>query len=158
MGMNYVLRWGEPSDHATLADIMFDAVRNGPSQYSEQQRAAWVPIRRDGQAWNDRLATQNIIVGERDGRAMGFMTLAHGGYVDFAYIRPSARRTGLFRQMFERLEEQARLKGVSLLWVHASLAAQPAFATVGFEIRKYEEVALGSERLARFEMEKKLSV
>lgn len=156
--MKYAFRWGEPRDYATLADIMFDAVRNGPSEYSEQQRAAWVPIRRDGQTWNDRLSAQKIIVGERDGRALGFMSLANGGYVDFAYIRPSARGSGLFRQMFERIEEQAKLEGANRLWVHASLAARPAFAAVGFEIRKQEEIALGSEILARFEMEKKLSV
>ncbi len=135
---------------------MFDAVRHGPSAYSEQQRAAWVPSPRAGQAWTDRLSAQAIVVGECDGRAVGFMSLA-GDYVDFAYIRPSARGHGLFRAMFERLEQHARSRGVRLLWVHASLAARPAFAAMGFKVRKQEEVALGSERLLRFEMEKALS-
>ncbi len=153
--MHYDLRWAGPTDYPELADIMFDAVRNGPSEYSERQRAAWVPTRREGQAWNDRLSGQDIVLGACDGRAIGFMSLA-GDYVDFAYIRPSARGTGLFRTMFERLEERARHKGVRLLRVHASLAARPAFAAMGFKVRMREEVALGSERLERFEMEKAL--
>ena len=154
--MAYVLRVGEPSDFSVLADIMFDAVRNGPSEYTERQRAAWVPTRRDGQPWIDRLALQRIIVGERDGRAVGFMSLASGGYVDFAYIRPDERGRGLFRKMFKLIEDQAKTEGASLLWVHASLAARRAFAAVGFHVKKQEEVALGSETLVRFEMEKKL--
>jgi hypothetical protein len=30
--------WATPTDHAELADVMFDAVRNGPSLYTDAQR------------------------------------------------------------------------------------------------------------------------
>ena len=80
------------------------------------------------------------------------MSLAAGGYIDFAYIRPEAQHTGLFRQLFELIDERASVKGHDLLWVHASLMAQPAFAALGFTVRKREEVVIGAERFERFEM------
>ena len=45
--------------------------------------------------------------------------------------------------MIEQIEKRASLMGIGLLWAHASLAARPAFAAVGFTVRKREEVELG---------------
>jgi putative acetyltransferase len=150
-------RWASAADSEMLADIMFDAVRNGESRYSERQRAAWVPARRSGGDWVERLRGQEIIVAEQDGEAVGFASLAEGGYVDFAYIRPGARHTGLFRQLLSRLAERAVATGEPLLWTHASLMAEPAFAKLGFTIRKRERVRIGDQELDRCEMEKPLA-
>ncbi len=150
-------RWASAADTDVLADIMFDAVRNGESRYTEQQRAAWVPVRRTGQDWVARLQRQDIVVAEQDGRAIGFASLAEGGYVDFAYIRPEAQHTGLFRQLLSRIVERAIAKREPLLWTHASLMAEPAFAKLGFSIRKRERVHIGDQAFDRCEMEKSLS-
>jgi putative acetyltransferase len=149
-------RWASAADGAVLADIMFDAVRNGKSRYSEQQRAAWVPARRSGDAWNARLQSQEIIVAEQDGEAVGFLSLAEGGYIDFAYIRPEAQHTGLFRQLLSLIIERAVANGQAELWTHASLMAEPAFAAFGFEVRKRERVRIGDQEFDRCEMEKML--
>lgn len=84
------------------------------------------------------------------------MSLAADGYIDFAYIRPEAQHTGLFREMLERIQDRGRSKGHETLWVHASLMAQPAFTALGFTIKKREDVLIGTERFERFEMEKLL--
>lgn len=149
-------RWASAADADVLADIMFDAVRRGESRYSEQQRAAWVPARRSGEDWIARLQRQDIIVAEQDGEAVGFASLAGGGYVDFAYIRPEAQHTGLFRQLLSRIVERAVEKREPLLWTHASLMAEPAFAKLGFTIRKRERVRIGNQEFDRCEMEKSL--
>lgn len=147
-------RWAQQSDYALLGEIMFDAARRGPSAYTEAQRAAWVPCPREGPAWNERLAPQDVIIADRLGEAVGFMSLAKGGYVDFAYVRPAARGQGLFRLMLQRLEDRARERGTRRLWSHVSLNAEPAFTALGFAVTKREVVSIGSERLARCEMEK----
>lgn len=149
-------RWASADDSDVLADIMFDAVRNGDSRYTEQQRAAWVPARRSGREWIARLQKQEIIVAEQDGKAVGFVSLADGGYVDFAYIRPEAQHTGLFRQLLAHVVERAIGKGEPLLWTHASLMAEPAFAKLGFTVRKRERVHIGDQHFDRCEMEKSL--
>jgi putative acetyltransferase len=132
---------------------MFAAVREGESPYTEAQRQAWVPEPRRGSAWRTRLIAQEIIVAEADGRLLGFMSLAEGGYVDFAYIRLEARGAGLFRELFQRILERAQTKGLPLLWVHASLTAELAFSALGFVARQREQVTIGGEVLDRFEME-----
>lgn len=150
-------RWASAADSELLADIMFDAVRNGASRYSEPQRAAWVPARRSGEDWVARLQGQDIILAEEDGQAIGFVSLADGGYVDFAYIRPGAQHSGLFRQLVSRIIERAAAKREPLLWTHASLMAEPAFAKLGFRVRKRERVRIGGQELDRCEMEKPLT-
>ena len=149
----FKLRWAVRSDYDALAELMFDAIRTGDSPYDEQQRRAWLPAARSGPEWEARLASQDIILAESQRRMVGFMSLAAGGYIDFAYIRPDAQHSGLFRRLFQRIEERARARGDRLLWVHASLSAHPAFAAMGFVVRYGEMVELGGQQLQRFEME-----
>lgn len=154
-GVTYQFRWAGRHDDAALADVMFDAVRNGPSDYTQAQRQQWVPERRAGAAWTERLAQQSIIVAENADQIVGFMSLADGGYIDFAYIRPSAQRSGLFRRLYAEIEKRGRADGTARLWVHASLMARPAFAAVGFSVVERQVVAIGDERFERFKMELK---
>eukprot|EP01036_Dinobryon_divergens_P036879 gene36879-48104_t len=88
MHKTHPLTWPTPTDAAELADVMFDAVRNGPSKYTDAQRAAWVPERKRGVEWELRLAAKDIIIGRDGGRIVGFMSIEGGGYIDFAFIRP----------------------------------------------------------------------
>lgn len=156
MNRNRVFRWASAADYDLLADIMFHAVRSGDSRYTERQRAAWVPAPRSGPDWVARLEGQEIVIAEQDGRGIGFVSLAEGGYVDFAYIRPEARHTGLFRDLLSRIVERAIAKREPRLWTHASLMAEPAFQRLGFTVTRREQVAIGEERLERCEMERLL--
>ncbi len=149
-----ILNWATPTDTDDLADIVFDAVRNGPSKYTESQRAAWVPVRRGGQEWAARLAGQVIAIARDETRFVGFMSLAPEGYIDFAFIRPEAQGSGLFRRLFAMIEDKARSQNEPRLWTHASLMAQPAFAAVGFAVVEHEVVQIGDQRFERAKMEK----
>ena len=135
---------------------MFDAVRNGPSKYTQAQRAAWVPERRRGAEWESRLAAKDIAVGRDGGRIIGFMSIEGGGYIDFAFIRPDAQGSGLFRRLFELVEARARAANDARLWVHASLMAQPAFAAVGCSVVEHQIVQIGDQIFQRAMMEKPL--
>ena len=135
---------------------MFDAIRNGPSKYTQAQRAAWVPERRRGAEWESRLAAKDIIVGRDGVRIIGFMSIEGGGYIDFAFIRPDAQGSGLFRRLFELVEARARAANETRLWVHASLMAQPAFAAVGFSVVEHQNVQIGDQIFQRAMMEKPL--
>ena len=154
--MPHPLNWATPSDATELADVMFDAVRNGPSKYTDAQRAAWVPERRRGAEWELRLAAEDIAVGRDADRIIGFMSIEGGGYIDFAFIRPEAQGSGLFRRLFGMVEARARAANEARLWVHASLMAQPAFAAVGFSVVEHQIVQIGDQQFQRAMMEKPL--
>lgn len=154
MGKDIVLRWASQADYPTVADVIYDAVRNGPSLYSEAQRQLWVPERRSGPEWVERLDSQAVILAEDETGVVGLMSLADGGYIDFAYIRPRAQGSGIFRTLFGEIEARASASGQTRLWLHASLMAQPAFAAAGFRTLENEFVAIGTEQLERFVMER----
>lgn len=149
--------WATPADHAQLADVIFDAVRNGPSKYTEAQRVAWVPERRSGAEWEARLSAKHIAIVRDETRILGLMSIEAGGYIDFAYIRPEAQGTGLFRALFDMVEAHARAANETRLWVHASLMAEPAFAAVGFSVTERQIVQIGGQDFKRALMEKPLS-
>lgn len=151
------LRWARESDHELLGRVMFDAVRNGRSRYTDAQRAAWTPAPRRGPDWDRRLRSQDIIVAEAGEDILGFMSLAPGGYVDFAFIRPRAQGSGLFRLLYERIAERAAERGEARLWVHASLMAEPAFRALGFDVVRRETVVIGDQPFDRAEMERQIT-
>lgn len=149
-----IIRQASARDFDVVADVMFDAVRHGRSKYTEEQRSAWVPRPRSGPDWNNRLESQTIFVAELEAELIGFMSLAANGYIDFAYVRPAAQGTGVFRRLYESIEKMAFQTGVEHLRVHASLMAQPAFRAMGFAITKNETVEIGGQLLDRFAMQK----
>lgn len=152
------IRQATTDDYDAIADVMFDAVRHGRSEYTDEQRRAWVPEPRSGVAWIERLSSQSIFVAANAAQVIGFISLAENGYIDFAYIRPSAQGTGVFRQLYESIEHLSHQNGVTRLWVHASLMAQPAFTAMGFVITKRESVEIGDQSFDRFEMEKRIAI
>ncbi|WP_291841835.1 GNAT family N-acetyltransferase [Maricaulis sp.] len=151
-----LIRRGSAADHVALGEVMYDAVRNGPSRYTSEQRAAWVPEPRKGPDWDERLGQQIIIIAEQAGTIVGFMTLEAPAYVDFAYIRPSWQRKGVFRALHDAIEQEARRTGQTRLHVHASLMAQPAFAALGYSVTAPEDVSIRGIAFKRFAMEKAL--
>ncbi|MDA7950566.1 MAG: GNAT family N-acetyltransferase [Pirellulaceae bacterium] len=150
------IRIGNRNEYDRLAEVMFDAIRNGPSLYTEEQREAWASQIHSGDAWTQRLSDQTIFVAQEHEQIVGFMTIAAQGYIDLAYIRPHSQGTGLFRILYQELEKNARTSGKPRLRVHASLMAQPPFSAVGFEILHEESVTVGQQTLRRFKMEKHL--
>lgn len=151
------IRWATDADYDQLGEVMFDAVHNGRSAYSDAQRAAWTPEPRSGEAWATRLGVQLIILQENGAQVNGFISLGQGGHIDLAFIRPTAQGTGLFRRLYQRLERRAAENKEQRLWTHASLMAQPAFFAVGFTIVKRETVEISGCAFERFEMEKQLN-
>ena len=156
MAKQIEIRQVTADDFDTLAGVMFEAVRYGHSEYTEEQRRAWVPQRRHGDRWIERLASQSIFAAFDSSDIVGFMSLAAHGYIDFAYVRPHAQGTGVFRRLYESIENLAHKNGARRLWVHASLMAQPAFAAMGFKVTRKEVIEIGNQSLERAEMEKQI--
>ena len=101
------LRPAIANDYDTLGHVMFDAIHHGPTKYTGAQSQAWAPKPRAGADWAHRLSQKDVIVAERGSEVLGFMSIEPGGYIDFAYIRPSAHGSGLFRRLFSEVQHRA---------------------------------------------------
>jgi putative acetyltransferase len=151
------IRAAKAEDAPALALVVYTAVHEGPSFYTPEQRAAWMPALPQTEAFAARLAGKYVAKGEEAGIIMGFMTLEEGGYIDLAFILPEYRGRGLFRSLATQIEATARMCGEPRLWTHASLTAQPAFRAIGFSVIQHEMIERAGETLARAEMEKGLT-
>lgn len=151
---NLSFRWAGKADYEDLGKVMYDAVHEGRSDYTADQKAAWMPEPRKGEAWIDRLDAQSIITVNDHERTVGFMSLCENGYVDFAYVSAEYQGQGLFGRMFARIEQLANRKGIGSLSTHASLMAQPAFSKMGFKIVQKESVEIRGQSFDRYEMVK----
>ncbi|MCR9158992.1 MAG: GNAT family N-acetyltransferase [Rhodobacteraceae bacterium] len=154
MTLVFTLRTATPDDFDQLGLVMFRAIHEGPSPYTQAQRKAWLPRQNRGVDWAARLGAQKVVLGAKDGKPVGFMTLAGEGYVDFAYILPDARGQGVFAALLAEIETRAIRDGVTQLWTHASLMAQPAFARHGFAVNQHETITRDGESLLRAKMSK----
>ncbi len=152
-----MIRWALAKDAAPLISaVQYRAVREGESPYSEAQRTAWVPEPRPAEVLKERLKDTCVAIFEVDGAGVGIMSLAAGGYINLAFIVPEHRRRGVFRALYDALEEKARVRGEEKLSTHASLMAQPAFQAMGFVVKHHETVEIAGQQLARALMEKHL--
>jgi len=135
---------------------MFRSIREGDSPYSQAERVAWMPQANAGADWAGRLRQNHIVLAERDAEIVGFLTVDAAGYIDLAYVLPSARGQGAFGALLGMINDHARLRGITQLTTHASLMAQPAFARHGFAITQHETVMRNGEHLRRAAMIKHL--
>lgn len=150
------VRWARKEDAPALAQVFFDAVRLGPSPYTQAQRAAWMPTPPDPSEFAARLRHLYVTVAVVSGQPVGFMAMTHQGYIDLAFVLQGYRGHGGFRRLYEVLEQQAARDGIARLKTHASLGAQAAFQSVGFSVIRHETVERADEMLRRAEMEKTL--
>jgi putative acetyltransferase len=152
-----MIRWAEPVEAAeTVAWLQYRAVREGPSLYSEAQRAAWVATPHPPEALSARLRAARVALFLREGLAVGVMTFSPGGYIDMAFILPKHQGTGVFRALFDAVEARACAASEQRLWTFASLMAEPAFRAVGFSVIHRETVDRAGVMLPRARMEKVL--
>ena len=152
-----IVRRSMAVDADALGFVMYNAIRSGPSRYTEAQRIAWQNQPLAGEKWAIRLSEQQVWIAEMQGDAVGFLTLDKTGYIDLAFVTAAAQGKGVFSALYDALEGAAMEDGPTRLWTHASLMAQPAFEARGFHVIRHETVDRNGEVLARAEMEKALT-
>ncbi|WP_223421046.1 GNAT family N-acetyltransferase [Tateyamaria pelophila] len=152
-----VVRKSVAADADALGLVMYDAIRSGPSRYTEAQRIAWLDRPPAGGNWAVRLSTQQVWMAEAQGEPLGFLTLDETGYIDLAFVTAAAQGKGVFSALYDALEAAAMEDGLTRLWTHASLMAQPVFEARGFRVIRHETIDRKGETLARAEMEKSLT-
>ncbi|MEO1910155.1 MAG: hypothetical protein ABGX10_07005 [Paracoccus sp. (in: a-proteobacteria)] len=80
-----------PEDYVDVGRIFFCAVHEGSNHvYSLAQRTVWGGLTIDLSRWKERLTTPANFVAEVEGEPVGFVTEDPTGYIDLAFVLPSA--------------------------------------------------------------------
>lgn len=147
-----------PEDYVDVGRIFFCAVHEGTNHvYSLAQRTAWGGLTIDLPRWKERLTTLSGFVAEVDGEPVGFITVDPTGYIELAFVLPSAAGKGVGSALLARAEHLAFIQGATVLTAAASLAARPFFEKHGWGVLKGEQVERGGVILKRYQMQKHLT-
>lgn len=146
------------ADADTLAEVFSRAVREGAAgAYNEAQRLAWASAPDAPPAWNERLGAEITLVGERDGRVAGFMTLAHDGHIDLAFVLPEEMGRGLAAALHDRVLAEAQVRRMTRLTTEASIIARRFFLKQGWRELSEQQIELRGVLLTNYVMEKRLT-
>ena len=152
-----IIRAIKTSDAPHAARIFFEAVHECTKEhYSREQRLAWAGETVDPEAWHARLDGQMGFVAEQHGEPVGFMTIDATGYIDFAFVLPSAAGAGVGKLLYQAVEEKARNLGANVLTANASKAARPFFERHGWSVVDEQVVERRGVRLTNYRMKKEL--
>lgn len=146
-----------PRDAPVLIDIFRASVEElTADDYSEAQRAAWVAIADDEDAFAARLGKRLTLIGTMDGSPVGFAALDGADVVDMLYVHPVAAGHGVGSMLCDALERLAASRGAGRLTADVSDSAQQFFKQRGYVAQRRNSVPCGDEWLANTTMEKKL--
>ncbi|MGI9378925.1 MAG: GNAT family N-acetyltransferase [Methyloligellaceae bacterium] len=137
-----------------LREIAIQAIEGIREYYSDEQKLAWKSSFLNFSEWSESLSRQTVFTGKRKNSVVGFMSLTGAGLIDYAFIHPDFQGQGLFREIFEELENFALKERMPVLVTNASLIAEPAFKGVGFEAIEEQRVERSGIHLNRIKMEK----
>lgn len=138
------------SDFATLCLIFLRAVRETASQhYSPAQINAWAQV--DDARWRQKLANSRVLVAEKEGSVVGFITVVDR-YIDLLFVAPEYSRQGIASALLTSLFAQVP---TGTLTVEASITARPCFERMGFQVVAEQRVEARGETFVNYRMEKR---
>jgi putative acetyltransferase len=150
-----MIRPAGPGDLDATWDIYRDAILNGTAPfYTAAQAAAWVGPDERPDWWGARMAAATTWIGEDDLGAAGFISLADPAHLDFFFVRPRARGTGLAHSLYERFVEEAAARDGGRMTTFASHLARRFLEPRGWVVTEEQIADRGGERLVRFAMER----
>ena len=137
--MNINIRPATVEDVDAIANIFVTSIRTlSSADYTNEQIETIVNLQ-NVESYLEEIKTKNIIifVAETEAEIVGFGSISKNGRaISDLFVLPDYTRQGVGTLLLETLEQIALQKGVSKLWVMASLTAQPFYLSRGFRYEK----------------------
>ncbi|WP_435165748.1 GNAT family N-acetyltransferase [Falsirhodobacter sp. 1013] len=111
-----------PDDWQTFRALRLEALELEPDAFLSTH-AEWVT--QTEAEWRARLDSSAVFIAE-DPDPQGLVGLLPDGCVVMVYVRAAARGKGLAQALLQRVQDEARAKGMPRLWLHVALGNQPA--------------------------------
>jgi putative acetyltransferase len=151
----------EPRDAALLGAVFFDAIRRaGRRDYSQAQVEAWAPAIPD-KAWFAARAKDGrliLVAVDKVDEPIAYGDWEPNGHIDHLYCRTEFIGSRTASALYDRLEQQARERGMTKLFVEASEAARKLFLRKGFALVKRRDFLLRGVKIHNYLMEKLLFI
>lgn len=151
--MSWMIREGAEADAAACMAVYVDAIRNGTaSHYTPEQSLAWAPTEEIEDWLPPRLETGTTWIAWSDTRAEGFLTLTDDGHLDFFFVRPDARKSGLAAALYDCMMEETKAREQAQLTTYASHLARSFLEKRGWRVIEGETTTRHGVELKRWKM------
>jgi GNAT superfamily N-acetyltransferase len=149
------IRAYQPKDAGQMARLIYDTVHTiNRRDYSLEQVNAWMPEVPSEEGWAARYPARIAFVAEDQEKIAGFAELEPNGHIDCFYCHHSYQHQGVGRQLYQRLEEEAKTINLERLFVEASITARSFFERMGFQTLQENHFLRNDVMLSNFTMEK----
>jgi putative acetyltransferase len=156
--MTPTLRPYLPADFDAVSLIFVESVAVlAEEDYSEGQRAAWIGLSQDEDAFAARLSGGLTLIADLDGEPAGFATLKDNAAIDLLYVHPEFARRKVATTLIEALERLAAARGGASLSVDSSDTARAFFEGRGYVAQRRNTVPIDDEWLGNTTMTKSLT-
>lgn len=122
--------------------------------YTPAQVEAWAPAQPELARWQQKLASEEVVVAETACELVGFCSGTAEGYLDFIFVHHAHQRKGIAQQLYDACEQHLRELGRARLHTQASVTAQPFFRRQGFTVVQHQTVNVRGVDLPNAVMEK----
>jgi putative acetyltransferase len=152
------LREGRKSDLQALCALRDRSIRTlAKVVYTDEQIEVWARKAADlggtARLFDGRLVI--LAVSESD-EPLAFADLEADGHVDFLYAAPEAAGTGAAGAVMDRIEDEAKARGLARLYTEASERARPFLERRGFAVTARRDLRLDGVAIHNYAMEKAL--
>jgi putative acetyltransferase len=148
-------------EELALLAIFQSSVRGIASRnYTPDQIEAWAPSDVTDEyrkQWVDRIRSNQPWVAEVDGDLAAFADLQPSGYIDQFFVAAEFAGQGIGAALMRHLQELALSRGITSLFAHVSLTAQPFFRSFGFDLEKEQRPVIRGILLRNAVMSKQLT-
>ncbi|MEO2091652.1 MAG: GNAT family N-acetyltransferase, partial [Gemmataceae bacterium] len=143
------------ADAPALLTLFRDTIRRvNRRHYNPEQIAAWASDEIDPAAWAGRFAGRFVVVAEEDDRPVGFAELEADGHIDRVYVSADHVGQGIGKLLLAAVLGEAERRGLTRLFVEASVTARPFFETAGFTLIAEQTVTVRGVEFKNYRMER----
>jgi putative acetyltransferase len=154
----FEVREATAGDAPAVAALFYHTILNvNVGDYSVSQVEAWAGPAPDPNLWEGRMSGEggrSMYVATVDGEIVGFAELEGDGHLDALYVHHKHQGRGIASALLDRIEAEARQRGLSRLYTEASITAEPFFRAKGFSLVNPQLVEVRGHTFRNFVMEK----
>lgn len=152
-----MIRRFRAQDAAAVSVLHADTIRRvNASDYPAEQVEPWAAAS-SPQLFIDSMSDHVRFVYERGGRIIGFGDYVPStGQLPRLYVSADHQREGIGRELYERIEADARRRGIGTLWLRSTTNAAHFYASMGFSRVRDDTFEIDGSELAAVVMEKHL--
>ena len=152
------VREATAGDAPAVAALFYHTILNvNVGDYSVSQVEAWAGPAPDPDLWEGRISGEggrSMYVATIDGEIVGFAELEGDGHLDTLYVHHKHQGRGIASALLDRIEAEARQRGLDRLYTEASITAEPFFRARGFSLVNPQLVQVRGHTFRNFVMEK----